>query len=79
MEDNEIEDNKMAEKTAVFAAHIPTGAGKDENQFTKEQLLCSKRFRERQDMIAALLTDGEQYTVKAVEQKIEDYRKGKVE
>ena len=54
------------------------GTRQIENKFTKEQLLGSKRFHERRDIVAALLTEGEQYTIKAVEQKIEDYMKGRV-
>lgn len=52
-----------------------TGAA--ENKFAKEQLLESKRFRDRRDLVDALLDDG-LYTVKSVEEKIEKYMKGKV-
>ena len=54
------------------------GTRQTENKFTKEQLLGSKRFRERRDIVDALLTEGEQYTIKVVEQKIENYMKGRV-
>ena len=52
--------------------------GKVENKFSKEQLAASERFRERRDILEALLVDGELYTVKAVEEKIENYMKGRV-
>lgn len=52
--------------------------GKAENEFSKEQLLASSRFRERRDILEALLKSGELYTVKTVEEKIESYMKGKV-
>lgn len=52
--------------------------GKDENKFTKQQLLGSRRFRDRKDLVEALLDENRTYTVKAVEEKIEDYMKGKV-
>ena len=52
--------------------------GKAENKFFKEQLIASERFRERRDILEALLEAGEQYTVKAVEEKIECYMKGRV-
>lgn len=84
----------MAEKKKVLEKEVPADIGtaeatkdleseravgtKAENKFTKEQLLASKRFRERRDLVAALLTDGEQYTVRDLEQKIDDYMKGKV-
>lgn len=53
-------------------------AVKVENKFSKEQLTASKRFRDRRDILEALLVTGELYTVKAVEEKIENYMKGKV-
>ncbi|WP_251498845.1 hypothetical protein [Otoolea muris] len=52
--------------------------GKVENKFSKEQLIASNRFRERRDILEALLATGELYTVKAVEEKITSYMKGKV-
>ena len=52
--------------------------GKVENKFSKEQLIASNRFLERRDILEALLVTGELYTVKAVEEKIESYMKGKV-
>ena len=57
---------------------VTVGAVKPENKFSKEQLTASERFRERRDILEALLTDGELYTVKAVEEKTERYMKGKV-
>lgn len=55
-----------------------TVTGNAENKFSKEQLTASSRFRERRDILEALLETGELYTVKAVEEKIESYMKGKV-
>ena len=52
--------------------------GKVENKFSKEQLIASNRFRERRDILEVLLVTGELYTVKAVEEKITSYMKGKV-
>ncbi len=51
---------------------------KMEPRFLKEQLLASKRFQDRRDIVDALLEDGKLYTVATVEEKIENYRKGKV-
>lgn len=67
----------MAEKKKVPKA-APANTGKVENKFSKEQLIASKRFRERRDILEALLKTGELYTVEAVEEKIENYMKGKV-
>ena len=68
----ELTGKKKAQE--VVAADI----GEVENKFSKEQLAASERFRERRDILEALLVDGELYTVKAVEEKIENYMKGKV-
>lgn len=67
----------MAEKKKTPEADQAV-TGKVENKFSKEQLLASNRFRERRDILEALLTAGELYTVKTVEEKIESYMKGKV-
>lgn len=49
-----------------------------ENRFTREQLLSSARFRDRRDLLGALLEPGRLYTIAEAEGKIEKYRKGKV-
>ena len=67
----------MAEKKKVPEMDQAV-TGKVENKFSKEQLIASNRFRERRDILEALLKFGELYTVKAVEEKIESYMKGKV-
>lgn len=51
---------------------------KAETLFTKEQLLRSERFQDRKDLLNALLSPEQQYTMKQAEQKTEDYMKGKV-
>jgi hypothetical protein len=53
-------------------------AEKVEVKFSKNQLLAAKRFSGKRDILEALLSDDETYTVKTVEQMIEDYMKGKV-
>ena len=67
----------IPEKSAV-ESKVPKQAEKTENKFSKEQLAASERFRDRRDIVEALLVTGEMYTVKAVEEKIEKYMKGKV-
>ncbi len=62
-------------KTNKPAASEPE---KIEKLFSKEQLLAVKRFRERKDIVNALLSPDKQYTVEAVEQMIEKYMKGLV-
>ncbi len=66
----------MAEKKTRKAA-APV-AGKAESLFSKEQLLSSKRFEGRKDIINALLSPDKQYTISTVEQMVEKYMKGKV-
>lgn len=51
---------------------------KGENRFSKEQMCSSVRFRERKDIVNALLKEGELYTIRDVEEKIEKYMKGEV-
>ena len=46
--------------------------------FSKKQLLDSKRFEGRRDLLGALLEDGKDYSVETAELIIEKYLKGKV-
>ncbi len=46
--------------------------------FTKEQLLSSERFRDRRDLLNALLKGDKLYSVSQAEGMIEIYMKGKV-
>ena len=65
----------MAEKKKT-----PDGAepAKKENKFSKEQLTGSERFRDRKDVLNALLKEDREYTISEAEQLIEKYMKGKV-
>ena len=67
----------MAEKKKTPAT-APAAAEKVENRFSKAQRVASGRFRERKDILEALLDDGDLYTVRAVEGMIESYMKGEV-
>lgn len=60
-------------KTQVAASNSKT-----ETLFSKEQLLMAERFQGRRDILNALLSPDEQYTVETVEQMIEKYMKGQV-
>lgn len=46
--------------------------------FTKEQLLGSQRYQDKRDLLQALLESGKKYTISEVNQKIENFMKGKV-
>ena len=45
---------------------VKTPEEKREHKFSKEQLLASGRFRERRDLIDALLDGKKQYTIRNV-------------
>lgn len=47
--------------------------------FTREQLVESKRYKNRRDLLNALLDDSGAYTVAEVDKKISDYLGKKVE
>lgn len=64
---------KKTEKAAAPAVE------KVESLFSKDQLLSSKRFEGRKDILNALLSPDQQYTISAAKQMVEDYMKGKVE
>ncbi len=46
--------------------------------FSAEQLLRSEKYRDRRDILTALLKPGERYTFSDVEKMVGDYMKGKV-
>lgn len=64
------EEMKTAKKTERQEA-----AG--ESRFSKEQLLASKRYRPRRDCIAALLRDGQEYTLEEVDARLRQFEKGR--
>ena len=51
---------------------------KKETKFTKEQLLASRRFRGKKDLLVALLKDNKLYTVNDVDELVEKYNKTEV-
>lgn len=61
-------------KTNAEAAEAPvTGTA-----YTKEQLLASKRYASRRDVISVLLEDGKTYTLAEAERLMNRFMKGKV-
>ena len=46
--------------------------------YKKEQLVASKKYANRRDIIMALLEDGKAYTLNEVDGLIEKYMKGKL-
>lgn len=50
----------------------------DNNVFTKEQLLSSKDFRDRKDILMVLVADDEVITKEEAAKRITKFMKGKV-
>lgn len=49
-----------------------------EPMFSKAQILASAKYRVRRDVVDALLDDGKKYTMKQVDELIDNFMKGKV-
>lgn len=46
--------------------------------FTKNQLLATKRYARRRDLLGALLADDRSYTIEEVDATVKNFLKGKV-
>lgn len=75
VKNRKIDETKNDEIAAAVEA-LPVS--KTETAFSKAQLISSKKFGDRRDILNALLSDNEMYTVEAVEKKIINYMKGQV-
>lgn len=51
---------------------------KKQTEYSKEQLLQSNRYKNRQDLLNVLLEDGKYYSISTVDKLIENFMKGKV-
>ena len=53
---------------------------KQENvlEYTKEQILASKKYSNRRDALGAILSDGCKYTFDKIDSLLEKFMKGKV-
>lgn len=51
---------------------------KAEPEFGKEQILASERYKEKRDLVDALLDEERKYTLETVDRMIETYQKGQV-
>lgn len=63
----------MAKENAAAAAKTEAAPA-----FTKDQLAASKRYANLRDLVTVLLEDGKQYTLAEVDEKIEAFKKGRV-
>lgn len=52
---------------------------KREESFTKAQILSSKRYADKKDLIGILLKEEQQYSFLEVDQLIKNFMEGKVE
>ena len=46
--------------------------------YSKEQILASKKYENRRDILGVLLADGEKYELEKVDSLLEKFMKGKV-
>lgn len=49
-----------------------------ENIFTKKQLILSKKYSDRKDLLNVLLEDNKSYSIKEVDKLIDNFMKAKV-
>lgn len=71
-------DEKIVEKTVIAdvgGAVVPPDSAR---RFSKKQLMSSKKFSGRKDLLNAVLSENEMYTVEAAEEKLNKFLKGKV-
>ncbi|MEA5082702.1 MAG: hypothetical protein VB018_00960 [Lachnospiraceae bacterium] len=73
--ETEIETFVKAEEETKDKARVQ---GEDEPEFTKEQLLNSKKYCDNKDILSALLTEGESYTHSEVNRITEKFLKGDI-
>lgn len=64
----------MKEKEEVFSQIEE----KREITYSKEQILSSQKYRDRRDLLSALLEKEKGYTLKQVEEIMKNYKKKKV-
>lgn len=49
-----------------------------EDKFSKEQIVKAKKFQDNVDLLNAILKNDKEYTLKEVDEIIENFKKGKV-
>lgn len=64
----------MAEKVATEEV----SATQEEVKFTKEQIVKAKKYRDRRDLVNALLVRDNSYTLSEVDELIDKFMKGSV-
>ena len=51
---------------------------KDDRIFTKEQILQSEKYEDQKDLVRALVPDGAEITLEELDQRIQAFKKGRV-
>lgn len=67
----------MAAKKKVDDA-VVIEQGVEPVQFSKEQILASKKYHNNRDLVDALLEKDKKYTMEQVEELVNSYKKGQV-
>ncbi len=49
-----------------------------QTEFDKQQILASKRYGNKRDLVDALLNDNEKYTLETVDKLLDKFMKGRV-
>ena len=49
-----------------------------EQEFSKEQIVAAAKYRDKRDLVDALLDEDKSYTMKTVDNLVEKYMKGQV-
>lgn len=52
--------------------------GEETTAYRKEQILKSRKYAEKKDLLSVLLSEFRDYTLSEVDNLVENYRKGKV-
>lgn len=71
--------NLASRKTVEITQNVEQTEGKKESkEFTKEQLIVSERYKNRRDVLQALLDSKKKYTFETVDKMIDKFMKGQV-
>lgn len=65
-------------KKVASDAKVSEPVHRDEPKFRKDQILASKKYKNRRDLLSAVLEDGQLYTMSEVNTLVEKYMKGTV-
>jgi hypothetical protein len=64
---------KMAKKKTEVIENVAVAV-----TYSKQQILGSNKYKNRRDVLGAILTDGKEYTIEEVDSLLDKFMKGKV-